>query len=98
MSVYKVLQINFEEADYSFDEDRQDFSSPIFLQFRRNQNPFTVILSTVSIKVIENEGLGDFVNLENIGNLSRATPGICKHVQVLNYIMIYDCGTKLPKY
>ena len=50
--LYVVLQINFAEADYLSTEG-STLTNPIRLQFRNTQNPFTLILSPVSIEEAE---------------------------------------------
>ena len=50
-------------------------SSQISLFFRANQNPFTVMLSPVTLATAEEMGLGDFVN-SYIDSSFRATAGI----------------------
>ena len=50
-------------------------SSTITLQFRENQNPFTVKLSPVTVDTAESMGLGFFINSETITADSRATLG-----------------------
>ena len=69
-----VLEINFEEDDYSIEEGRT-LSTVIRLQFRQNQNPFTVRLCPVSIDTAEAMNLGSFIDSDTIDIISRATPG-----------------------
>ena len=69
-----VLEINFEEDDYSIEEGRT-LSTVIRLQFRQNQNQFTVRLCPVSIDTAEAMNLGSFIDSDTIDNISRATPG-----------------------
>ena len=66
-----VLEISFEESDYSFDEGSTTatLNAQITLLFRPNQNPFNITLSPVT----ESMGLGFFINSANIGQGSRAT-------------------------
>ena len=45
------------------------------LQFRANQNPFTVMLSPVTVASAEGMGLGGFINSMTIDASSRATTG-----------------------
>ena len=45
---YIVLEINFEEADYSITEG-DPWPPTIRLQFRKTQNPFTMTVFSVSI-------------------------------------------------
>ena len=73
------LEINFGETDYSIDEDGT-LSTEIRLQFRNNQNPFTITLSAVSINTTEELDLGFFINSDDISFISRATSGTYKYV------------------
>ncbi|CAI8002445.1 hypothetical protein GBAR_LOCUS3394 [Geodia barretti] len=68
-----LLEINFLESDYSIVEGSAELSSPIMIQLRQNQNPFTLMLSPVSIDTAESKGLGFFINSETIPPGSRAT-------------------------
>ena len=72
-----VLEINFGESDYSIEEGGLGvLSSPITLQFRTNQNPFTVMLSPVTVATAEEMGLGNFIiNSYRIESSFRATAG-----------------------
>ena len=70
-----VLEINFEESDYSIEEGSRMLSSPITLQFRTNQNPFTVRLSPVTVDTAEGKELGHFINSGTIAPSSRARAG-----------------------
>ena len=74
--VPSVLEINFLESDYSGVEGSAELSSPIMIQLRQNQTPFTLMLSPVSIDTAESKGLGFFINSETILSGSRATAGI----------------------
>ena len=67
------LEINFGEPDYSFTEGSTSFSSPLTLQYRNNQNPFTVIIRAVSLETVVASGLEVFFN--DINNTRRATAG-----------------------
>ena len=69
-----MLEINFEEDDYSIEEGGT-LSTVIRLQFRQNQNPFTVRLCPVSIDTAEAMNLGSFIDFYNIDDISRATAG-----------------------
>ena len=73
--VPSVLEINFLESDYSIVEGDAELSSPIMIQLRQNQNPFTLMLSPVTIDAAESKGLGSFINSETILPRSRATTG-----------------------
>ena len=68
-----MLQINFDQSDYSIIEGSETLSSPITLQFRQNQNPFTIMLSPVTVATAEAAGVGDFINSDTIDLGSRAT-------------------------
>ena len=68
-----MLQINFDQYDYPIIEGSATLSSPITLQFRQNQNPFTIMLSTVTVATAEAAGVGDFINTYSIDLGSRAT-------------------------
>ena len=68
------LQINFEESDYSFEEGGT-LSTDIRFQFRNNQNNFSVCLCPVNISVVEEMGLGEFIDSVDIAIISRATAG-----------------------
>ena len=68
-----MLQINFDQSDYSISEGSATLSSPILLQFRQNQNPFTIMLSTVTVATAEAAGIGNFINADTITAGSRAT-------------------------
>ena len=74
-----VLEINFGESDYSIGEDAGELSSQISLWFRINQNPFTVMLSPVTVATAEEMGLGFFINSVTIESTYRATAGIHTH-------------------
>ena len=74
--VPSVLEINFLESDYSIMEGEAELSSPIMIQLRQNQNPFTLILSPVTIDTAESKNLSFFINSETILPGSRATAGI----------------------
>ena len=70
------LQINVEESDYSITEGVSVLSDNITLTFRTNQNPFSVILTPVTIGTAESMGLGSFINFDNIARTFRATAGL----------------------
>ena len=70
-----MLEINFEESDYSVQEGSGMLSSQITLQFRNNQNPFTVMLSPVTVATAEEMGLGNFIINYRIESSFRATAG-----------------------
>ena len=68
-----MLQINFDQSDYTINEGSATLSSPITLQFRENQNNFTIMLTPVTVDTAVAAGVGDFINAETIINGSRAT-------------------------
>ena len=78
--LHPELQINFEEADYSFTEGS---ANPLVIrvQFRETQIPFSLILSPLSIGQAQELSstdtdfrLSNFIDVnENIG--AMATPG-----------------------
>ena len=71
-----MLEISFRESDYSIQEGSDMLISPITLQFRNNQSPFTVRLSAVTIEAAETQGLGDFIrSSESFLETHRATEG-----------------------
>lgn len=55
------LEINFAESDYSIEEG-DTLSTDISLQFRNNQNPFTITLSPLTIDVAEGYNLSAFID------------------------------------
>ena len=72
------LEINFdlEGCDYAvFEEGSSSLNTPIKLQYRRNQNPFTVTVTPSSIDQAEAMGLGHFVNSRTISPSFRAISG-----------------------
>ena len=75
------LEVNFERCDYSIEEGGT-LRTNIRLQYRNNQNPFTVTLSPLSVNTTEILGLGLFINSDNTDIISRATAGI---------YLSYDC-------
>ena len=56
------------------------------LQFRQNQNPFTIMLSPVTVATAEAAGVGSFINSDNIGAVSRATSNT-----ILEFVCVYVC-------
>ena len=69
------LEINFEESDYAIEEGR-GLNVPIHLQFRINQNPFTITFTPVTIDAVEDMGLGrNFIYSDTIEEEFRAEPG-----------------------
>ena len=72
------LEIFFEKSNYKIEEGTQrtlGSCTNISFQFRNNQSPFTLTLSSVSIDTAEKMGLGVFINTQAITPISRATPG-----------------------
>ena len=74
-SLSPELQINFGESDYRIVEG-SGMLITITLQFRQNQNPFTVILTPVTVDDADSLGLGFFINSDTIDSSSRATAGM----------------------
>ena len=74
--LFVVLEINFIESDYSFEEGERIPCTQTTLQFRTNQNPFNITLSPVTVDTAESMGLGFFINSATIAQGSRATAGI----------------------
>ena len=68
-----VLEIYFGESVYSAPEGSVTLNTPLTLKFRRNQNPFTITLSPVTVNTAESQGVGFFINSATI--TSRATAG-----------------------
>ena len=65
------LGINFVETEYAIEEGGT-LNDDIRLQFRNNQNPFTITLSAVSINTTEELGLGINIFSDFIQVISRA--------------------------
>ena len=80
-----VLNINFQESDYSFDED--DAVSGISVRYRRTQSPFTLRLFPVNITEGERR-VGDFITID--ATTSVATAGECDilDIQLLQQLII----------
>ena len=74
---YTVLNINFQEWDYSFDE--ADNISGISVRFRSTQSQFTLRLFPVNITEGKRR-VGDFIRIDE--TTSEATAGECG---ILNY-------------
>ena len=70
-----MLQINFGESDYRVLEGSEKPSNLITLQFRENQNPFTLTLTPVTLDTAETMGLRLFINPYSFPGF-RATAGI----------------------
>ena len=93
-----MLGINIEETDYSIEEGGT-LNDDIRLQFRNNQNPFTITLSAVSINTTEDliQDLGLFINSDDIQVISRATAGIFStYVSFSTSFHMYKNGVILP--
>ena len=65
------LEINFAELDYLIEEGANLSTN---IQFRNNQNQFTIIITPVNIKTAESLGLGVFLN--DTSGFANATEGI----------------------
>ena len=70
------LEINFLDCDQIINEGSRTLTIPISLAFRLNQNPFTIILTPVTVDSAESMGLGPFINSQTIAQDSRAIAGI----------------------
>ena len=71
---YIVLEINFEEEDYSITEG-DPWPPTIRLQFRRTQNPFTMTLFSVTItEAIDPAGFNGSAFIQS-DDINEATPG-----------------------
>ena len=68
---YTVLQVYFEESNYSITEG-SNLNKPIRLMITNNQNPFNLTLSAVTIDSVEDAGLGAFIDYNTIDRESRA--------------------------
>ena len=62
------LEINFEELDYSTEEGGT-LSNNIRLQFRNNQNTFTLTLCPMNVDTVD-------YFMDNFEEISKATAGI----------------------
>ena len=51
-------------------------SDTMTLTFRSDQNPFSVIITAVTVDTAESMGLGSFINSDNIVPNFRATAGV----------------------
>ena len=85
VSLYTVLEINFEEADYPITEGKL---LSVLIHFRRTQSPFNITLRPLSIASAEDIGLGDFTNCAAIWNDSRAIPGTLSAWVHLNIMLV----------
>ena len=82
MHIITELVAYFEESKYSITEGSH-LSSPIRLRLKnRNQSPFNLILRTMTIDSVEDEGLVTFIDSGNISSHSRATTGKLKILMV----------------
>ena len=68
------LEIRFQESDYIIEEDEILYTD-IRLLYRYNQNPFTIVLSSVTIYIAEQLGLGFFITSDHIQDSYRAHYG-----------------------
>ena len=82
ISLCTGLEIAFEVSDYSMIEGISVLSNTMTLTFRNNQNPFSVILTAVTVDTAESMGLGSFINSDNIVPIFRATEGVYKKIVV----------------
>ena len=73
MLIMTVLQINFEQTYHSVLEYSTMLS--VTLQFNKNQSPFNITLSAVTINQIESMGLDVFIDSSSIVQSQRATAG-----------------------
>ena len=64
-SLCTVLEINFRESEFVLEEGSTGLCSPIVLEFKKNQNPFTVTLSPVSVATAEVKGVGFFYQVRH---------------------------------
>ena len=90
-SITSELEINFEGCGHSITEG-STLLRPIEMQFRRNQNPFTLIFRAVSIATAEIMGLKVFFNNTQVDEPYRATPGTCISLTELDgaYFIVAD--------
>ena len=71
------------ESDYSIMEGSDTLSSTISLQFRYNQNPFSVELCPMTVDAAEVKyNLREFINSDTITANSRATLGTGQNFSV----------------
>ena len=75
------MEINFEKTDYSVGEDGV-LTTPIKVHFTPTQYAFNLTLSSVSIDMIENFDVNDFVDSSIITETFRATLGIVQFLSV----------------
>ena len=68
-----VLQLFFEDCDYRVTEGSRVSRSLRVHYYGSVQNPFTLILRTMSVSSAESIGLGNFIGSDTILNSSRAT-------------------------
>ena len=68
-----VLQLFFEDCDYRVTEGSRVSRSLRVHYYGPVQNPFTLILRTMSVSSAESIGLGNFIGSEAISNSSKAT-------------------------
>ena len=70
--LYTVLQFFFDDCDNQVREGSR-LSTPLVQYYGSVQNPFTLILRTMSVSSAESVGLGNFIGSDTISNSSRAT-------------------------
>ena len=61
-----VLEFSFRDCDYSMNEGSGTLNLPISFIFADSQNPFTLIISTVTVETAESRGLGALINVQTI--------------------------------
>ena len=69
------LEINFDLGGCAYSKVEEGLGTPLRLQYRRNQNPFTVTLTPTTIDRVESFGLGSFINSLIIASTFRASAG-----------------------
>ena len=72
-----------------YEEGSSSLNTPIKLQYRRNQNPFTVTLTPTSIDQAEVMGLGPLLNSMTITSDSRATAGMPSQVLLTSHSVLF---------
>ena len=87
-----MLQINFDQSDYTLSEGSAKLCSPIMLQIRQNQNPFTIMLSPVTVATAEAAGVGDFINADTITPGSKATGNAHLEFVICVCVCVCVCG------
>ena len=85
-----VLEINFEEPDYAIEEGSDTTRLPIILQFRKNQNPFTVRISSVTFGTAESLDLGFFINPRSDSNATAGLLNIIMNCHTMQYTTVFS--------